>query len=77
MVEDRLRDLDSSTSGIFQFYFFDNLFNPDENSKIQNNSRLNRKTVEILLNKLFILNDQNNNEKKMRQYADEIGITIH
>ena len=53
MVEDRLRDLDSSTSGIFQFYFFDNLFNPDENSKIQNNSRLNRKTVEILLNKLF------------------------
>ena len=63
-VEDRLQDLDSSTCGIFQLYFFDNFFNPDENSKIQNNSRLNRKTVEILLNELFTLNDQNSNEKK-------------
>ena len=35
MVEDRLQDLDSSTCSIFQLYFYDNLFNPDKNSKIQ------------------------------------------
>ena len=35
MVEDRLQDLDSSTCGIFQLYFYDNLFSFDENSKIQ------------------------------------------
>ena len=55
LVEDRLQDLDSSTCSIFQLYFFDNSFNPDESSKIQNNTRLNRKTVEILLNELFTL----------------------
>ena len=57
MVENRVQDLDSSTCGIFQLYFHDNLFNPDENSKIQGNTKLNKKTVETLLNELFILDD--------------------
>ena len=35
MVEDRVRDLHSVTWGILQIYFYDNLFNPDQNSKIQ------------------------------------------
>ena len=34
MLEDRVQDLDSSTCGIFQLYFYENLFNPDQNSKI-------------------------------------------
>ena len=36
MVEDRMLDLNSVTCGIFQLHFYNNLFNPDENSKIQN-----------------------------------------
>ena len=39
IVEDRVQDLDSVTCGIFQIYFYDNLFNPDENSKIRNKKR--------------------------------------
>ena len=77
MVEDRLQDLNSSTCGIFQLYFYDNLFNPDENSKIQDNTKLTKKTVETLLNDLFTLDDQDSNEQKMEQYATEIGVTIH
>ena len=46
MVEDRVQNLDSVTCGIFQIYFYDNLFNPDENSKIQNKKRLNKKAIE-------------------------------
>ena len=42
MVEDRVQDLNSVTCGVFQIYFYDNLFNPDENSKIQNKKRLNK-----------------------------------
>ena len=42
MVKDRVQNLDSSTCGIFQLYFYDNLFNPDENSKIQGNTKLNK-----------------------------------
>ena len=76
MVEDRVQDLDSSTCGIFQLYFYDNLFNPDENSKIQGNTKLSKKTVETLLNELFTLDDQNENEKKMLAYADSIGVKI-
>ena len=77
MVEDRLQDLDSSNCGIFQLYFYDSLFSPRENSKIQNNTRLTKKkTAETLLNEIFVLNNQGNNEHKMEKYADQIGVTI-
>ena len=58
MVEDRVEDLNSVTCGIFQLYFYNNQFNPNENSKIQGKDRLNKKTIEKLLNELFILDDQ-------------------
>ena len=69
--------MDGSTCGNFQLYFYDNLFNPDENSKIQNNTKLTKKAVKILLNELFIIDNQDVNEQKMRQYANDLGITIH
>ena len=46
MVEDRIQDLESSTCGVFQLYFYENLFNPNENSKIQNETKFKRTTVE-------------------------------
>ena len=76
MVEDRVQDLNSSTCDVFQLYFYNNLFNPDENSKIQSNNRLNKKTIETLLNKLFAMDNQNKNEKNMEQYAQDIGIDV-
>ena len=75
MVEDRLQDFDLSTCGIFQIYFYDNLFNPDQNSKIQGETKLDKKTVEMLLNELFSLDDREN-EIKMEEYADKIGVKI-
>ena len=54
MVEDRIQDLESSTGGIFQLYFYENLFNLDGNSKIQNETKLKKTTVETLLNELFL-----------------------
>ena len=76
MVEDRVQNLNSVTCGIFQIYFYDNLFNPDENSKIQNKKRFNKKTIETFLNELFVLNDQETNEATIRQYANEKNITV-
>ena len=75
MIKDRPQDLDSSTCGIFQIYFYENLFNPDQNSKIQSETKLNKKTVEILLNELFSLDDREN-EIKMEEYADHLGVKI-
>ena len=62
------------TCAIFQIYFYDNLFNPDEDSKIQNKKRLNKNTIETLLNKLFVLDEQETNEATVRQYANEKNI---
>ena len=75
MVEDRLQDLESATCGIFQIYFYQNLFNPDQNSKIQSETKLNKKTVETLLNELFSLDDKKN-EIKMEEYVNHLGLKI-
>ena len=64
------------TCGVFQIYFYDNLFNPDENSKIQNKKRLNKRTIETLLNELFVLNDQKTNEATIRQYVNKNNIIV-
>ena len=76
MVEDRVQDLDSSTCGIFQLYFYDNIFNPDENSKVQDKAKENKKTIETLLNEIFVLDNQDKNEQTIREYRESIGITI-
>ena len=75
MVEDRLQDLESGTCSIFQIYFHQNLFNPNENSKIQGETKLNKKTVETLLNEIYTLDDKEN-EIKMEEYADHLGEKI-
>ena len=68
MVEDRLQDLDSSTCGIFQVFFYESFCNPLETKR-------NKKTVEILLNEIFTLDDREN-EIKMEGYANDLGIEI-
>ena len=75
MVEDRIQDLDSATCGIFQLYFYETLFNPDKNSKIQNESKLKKTTAETLLNELFSL-DCRKNEIKIEEYAGELGVKV-
>ena len=72
VVEGRTQDLDTVNCSIFQIYFYDNLFIPDQNSIIQ--KRLNKKTVETLLNELFILNDQEQNEAIINEHADKRNI---
>ena len=76
MVEDRVEDLNSVTCGIFQIYFYNNLFNPNQNSKIQNKNKLNEKIIETLLNKLFILGNQEQNQTAINNYANDHDITI-
>ena len=50
MVEDPIQMTETVTCRLFQFYFYKNLFNPDQNSKMQNKKRLtkqnNRKATE-------------------------------
>ena len=62
VVEDLIQDLDTVICNIFEIYFYDNLFNSDKNSKIQNKTKL--------------LGDQQQNEKIINDYAKEHDITV-
>ena len=73
MVDDCLQDLESDTCGIFQLYFYTNLFLPKEDSEIVNNSKLTMKTITTLLNELFVL-DINENERRVEAFATELDI---
>ena len=77
IVEDRVQDLDSSTCSIFYLLFYDNLFNSDENRKIQDKTKLNKKAIETLLNELFFLDNQDKNKQTIRQFAQDIGINYN
>ena len=73
IVDDRLQDLASDTCGIFQLYFYTNLFLPKEDSKIENNTKLTMKTISTLLNEIFVL-DINENERLVESFAKELNI---
>ena len=73
---DPVQSLDTVICGIFQMYRYNNLFNPDINSKMQNNKKLTKKkTIETLLYEIFVL-DQNKNEETIQQYAQKQGIKV-
>ena len=73
-VDDQLQELDSDTCGIFQFYFYTNLFTPLEGSKIINDKKLSKTTIEKLLNEIFSLNKREN-EKLVEEFAEENNIS--
>ena len=73
-VDDQLQELDSDTCGIFQLYFYTNLFTPLEGSKIINDKKLSKTTIEKLLNEIFSLNKREN-EKLVEEFAEENNIS--
>ena len=74
MVEARIKYFNTVTCSIFQIYFYDNLFNSDKPSNIQNKTKLNKKTIETLFNKLLVLENQEQNKTVINEYADERDI---
>ena len=60
----------TDTCGIFQRYFYKNLFDPDSDSKILNDQFLTKKTVTTLLNEIFSTNKETN-EEEMRLFAKD------
>ena len=76
MVEDRLQDLKTSTCGIFQIYFYKNLFDPKEKRKINRETRLTKKTVETKKTCKILTLDDIENELKMNELEDDLSISI-
>ena len=53
ILEQPVQNLTSSNCGIYQLYFYKNLFDPDEKRKIINHENLNKHTNEVIFNKIF------------------------
>ena len=70
MLVDKIQEIYSDSCSLFQLYFYKNIFDPDENSKILNDERLAKKTIETLLNKIFSTNKKEN-ESKVTDFAEE------
>ena len=70
-VVDQFQKFTTDTCGIFQLYFYKNLFNPLSHSKIINDEFLSKKkTIEILSNEIFSTNKKNN-EDKIKEFAEK------
>ena len=67
IVENDLQKLSSSTCGIFQLYFYKNLFDPPIQSNIQNHKALTMSTIETLLNEIFTVETEDN-EKRIKLF---------
>ena len=72
-LDDQLQKIETDTCGIFQIYFYCNLFNPFSDSCIIKDKVRTKHTIEKLLNEIFSLN-QEQNEKVITQFALENNI---
>ena len=72
-VDDQLQKIETDTCGIFQLYFYFNLFIPFEDSSVLKDVKLSKRTVEKLLNEIFSL-DRDRNEEQIEKFAKEKNI---
>ena len=64
MLDEQIQELPTDTCRIFQLYFYQNLFDPDSESKMINDEFLTKKTVTKLKNEIFSTNKEINENKK-------------
>ena len=72
-VDDQLQMVEKDTCGMYQLYFYVNLFNPLEDSSFVNEKSLSKQTIEKLLNEI-LTTDRHENERKIEKFADENDI---
>ena len=72
-VDDQLQETTSDTCGIFQLYFYKNLFDTLEQSQITEHEKLARQTIEKILNEISS-RDKASNEEKMEDFKEECNL---
>ena len=73
MVDDQLQNIKTDSCGLFQLYFYMNLFIPKENSQIVGNKTLSLRTIKYLLNEI-LSKDIDQNELVVETFAAEHNI---
>ena len=70
ILEDTIQDLISPNCGKFQLYFYKNLFDPDERSKILSHQTLNKHSLDTIINEIFST-DVDENKNLIKNFKDE------
>ena len=70
ILENRVQNLPTTDCGPFQLYFYKNLFDPDEQSKIVQHQKLTKNTLETLLNEIFFP-DIEENQYFIKKFEEE------
>ena len=73
ILEKTIKILTTSTCGLFLLYFYKNLFDPDEKSKILNHQTLTKNTLESRTNEIF-LTDIDENEYLVKHFKEEYDL---
>ena len=67
ILDNNVQDLTPTNCGLFQLYFYKNLFDPEEKSKIINHENLNKTTIKTVFNEMFTTDvDENKHLIKRR-----------
>ena len=69
-LDNQLQDSNSDMCVFFQFYFYTNLFTHSPDSQILSEDKLNKRTIEKLLNEIFTLDEQET-KQKVEKFAKE------
>ena len=70
ILENRIQDLLSSDCRPFQLYFYKNLFDPFEKSGIVEHKNLAIKTLQTVLNEIFV-NEVNENQQIVKKFEED------
>ena len=70
IVENDLQELTSPTCGVFQLYFYKNLFDPSIRSSILEQKNLNATAIQLLLNEIFT-SEAHENERRVKLVKQE------
>ena len=73
ILENNVEDLLRSACGLFQLYFYKNLFDLDVKSKILDHENLNKKTLETMINEIFST-DVDENEHIIKNFREEYDL---
>ena len=73
ILENTIQNLTTSTCGLFQLYFYKNLFDPDEKSKILNHQTLTKNTLQTRINEIFST-DIGENEYLIKNFKEEYDL---
>ena len=72
ILENTVQNVAAPNCGLFQIYFYKNLFDPEQRSKIVNYENLNKTTIETIFNEIFStdIHEDEHLTKKLREKYD-------